>query len=312
MRRYIWLLLLSGVACVEETDPPSFGVFQVSGLIAEVEGFVLAGPPGMMQPTPGNLVLARGSFGGPTSLPTFIDSPTPPNCLANSIVPTKPPGGNATDGGNLVFTGLQPTPGGMYLDLSSQTPSELRATVTCVQGADPTASPGETGLRHVCDIPQTAFLGSPQTAFGDAAGITISATGGSQSGPFTSSPIAVPPVITATGTFNLNAIDPRQGITAQWIPTTAPLVLIEVIATRGEGAALTGAQILCLAPMPFGQQSIPQGALDLVPGPSATEPVSIITSIAAVNFEQSSEGWGTYLVGVGRGQFGLSVLLPGQ
>ncbi|MEM7676674.1 MAG: hypothetical protein AAF449_11795, partial [Myxococcota bacterium] len=239
------------------------------------------------------------------------DSPTLPNCTASAIRGTKLPGGNAIDGGNLLFQGLQPT-AGMYVDLGSGTTSELRATVTCLQGEDPTASPGETGILHACDVPTLGFLAAPQAAFG-ANPITVSATGGSQSGEFTSNPIAVPPVLTATGAFNPGAVDPRQGITAEWIPTPeAPLVMIEVIAIQGSGATLTGVQVLCLDFMATGRKVFPQGALALAPAPSLTEPVTVVTSLAALNFENGDEGWGNYIVGVGRGTFGINVLLPGQ
>ena len=308
MRRVWAFLVLAPLACVEKVDPPALGLFQVSALIAELDGGVLLS--GM--PVPGKLLLVRNALVGPTSLPEFVDAPSVPYCIGSSFPPEKPLGGNALSGGDLIFSGLRPSAMGDLVDLIRQTSSPLRDTVTCSEVADETASAGETGLRYTCDVPTLAFLPGvpvPAAPFGAGTNISIAATGGRQVGAFMTAPIEVPPVLTATGTFDLRTVQPSLGVTAQWSPVNAPLVLIEILALRDDGA---GAQILCLEIMTAGQKQIPAGALELVPATTDMAGLTVFTSLAAVNFETADEGWGSFIVGVGRGTFGVNVVAPGQ
>ena len=314
MRRILsCLLLLWAAACVEELDPPAYGVYQVNGLVAEVTGQLIT-PAGTSTLS---MVLPRTAFSGPSSQPDFVTSPSVPTCFATSFSDASPPGGNDIDGGDLVFANLRPTDSFDVIDVSGNTgTATIRNPITCTQIDDDPfyqagTQPLETDIRHNCDSPALGAYDPRQTIFGPGTSVTISATGGTQSGAFVASGLLPPPALSPTESFDLNAVDTRGPITAQWIPVEAPLALVEIIATRADGF---GVQILCLELMSTGQVTIPDGALALAPEPTAGPPplgnfVTVITSMAAVNSATSNEGWGTYLVGVGRGRFGTSILV---
>ncbi len=305
MRRILWLLLMLPIACDEGVDPPALGVFQVSGIIAELDGFgVTASGPG-----PGRLLLVRSAFTRPAAPPDFIDSTSVPNCVGYAFTLANLPGGDSTSGGDLTFSGLSPTmPNGTVRDQILMVDVPLPTTPVCAEVPDTTGEPGSSGIRHECNVPSVGFMGVPLSAFGDGASITISGGGGSQIGAFTSLPLPVPPVLTASGAFNLFNVVPADGVVAEWSEVPAPLVLIEILAFRDDGA---GAQILCIDVMTAGQKEIPSAALALVPPPTPTEGLlNVFTSLAAVNFDTGDGGWGTYFVGVGRGTFGLTQIPP--
>ncbi len=316
-------LLFVSVSCVDELDPPAYGVYQVYGLVAEVTGGLKPDPTLPSVTSTVTTFLIRTAFSGPLSQPDFITSPTVPQCLASTFVLQEdPPGGNEIDAGDLTFSGLQPTDASLnVVEFLDQTPefTTLPNPVTCVQADDPFYPPpgvanplAETDIRHVCNDGrinlQYVPFRSDATAFGPGTSVTVTTDGGGQAGSFQSNPILPPPVLLAAPGFDLGAVDPRQGITVRWTPVEAPLVLIEVIATRLSDGV--GAQILCLEPMTSLQKTIPDGALALLPSPelTATGFVTVVANIAAVNVDSNNEGWGTYLVGVGRGSFGMNYL----
>ena len=314
MRRLLCLALLSGAACVDETFPPSFGVYQVSGLVAEVTGETLDAT--FTGTVPAGLLLARTAFSGPLSQPDFITSSAIPNCLATAFTGEDPAGGNEIDAGDLSFDGLSPTASPLFVqDILDTTPTPeevvlIQTGINCVQGpddfADPGAVPPETGLRHDCGLPSLAAFDPRQSFLGPGTSLVVSATGGSQSGAFAAPALTPPPVLFPTANFNLLAVDTRQPVVAEWIPVAAPLAMIEIVAVRADRV---GAQILCLELMTSGRREIPAGALALAPEPTPTAPVVVFTSVAAVNFETRDEGWGSYVVGLGRGRFGSSLML---
>ena len=328
MRRFIsLLLLLAPLSCVDELDPPAFGVYQVLGVVAEVKGEAVVADEFFRTSTvAAGLVFARTAFSGPSSLPDFLSSPIVPNCLGTAFTNENPPGGNDIDAGNLTVSGLRPSAGFLTYELGAQpsTAVPLSSPITCAQIEDPfyTPAPGrpvETDIRHACDVPTLGTFDPRLTIFGPGTTVTFTGGGGTQAGSWASNPIEPPPRLSpAPGTSLVT--DPREGITVQWTPVNAPFALIEIVASRADGV---GAQILCLEPMTSGQKTIPEEALALVPEPQFTGMlpgnfVTVITSIAAVapstspgasDFPYVNEGWGTYLVGLGNGSFGMNLLV---
>ena len=301
MRRIFWIALLIPLACVEGVDPPAFGVYQVSGIVAELDGFGV-GPTG---PGPGRMLLVRTALSGPTSQPDVVTSTMIPYCIASAFTLAKLPGGNSTDGGDVVFGGLQPTmPGVMVRDQLTMIDVPVGNSITCAQGEDSTASPGESGIRHQCNVPTVGFIAAPEAAVAEGT-ITVSAAGGSQVGAFTSMPLEVPEVLTATGAFDVRAVDPRAGVLVEWSTVNAGLVLVELLAFRSDGV---GGQVLCLELMSAGRIQMSEEILLRLPMPTPTDGVDLFTSLAAVNADTADEGWGTYIVGAGRGTFGLTRL----
>ena len=329
MRRLISLLLLLGpLSCVEELDVPAYGVFQVLGVVAEVKGeAVVADELFRTSTVAAGLVLTRTAFSGPTSQPEFLSSAVVPNCLATVFTNENPAGGNDIDSGNLDISGLRPSAGFLTYELGADptTAMSLASPITCAQIEDPFYSPGQGGppesnIRHACDVPTLGTFDPRLTIFGPGTSVIFSSGGGTQAGPWMSAPIEPPPPLQPAEGTSLAAVDTRQGVTVQWTPVDAPYVLIEIVARRADGV---GAQILCLEPMTSGQKTIPDGALARAPMPEFTGAlpgnfVTVITSIAAVrpstnvddpDFPYVDEGWGTYLVGVGNGSFGMNLLV---
>lgn len=336
MRRMSSLSLLVTVsalfACEDGLDTPAFRVYSVSAVVAEVEGVLpLVTTSTSLQV---KLLLTRAAFSGPFSSPAYVSSRTVPNCLATTFTSTVPPGGNAIDAGDLSFVGLRPTVPGAptapvtLVDINSarQPVSELTTPIVCQQIDDPFYDPilaveQQTDIRHVCSVPTVGLIREPgATVFGAGTEVTITASGGSQSGAFSVGGLAPPPTLQPAGGFNLSAIDPREPVVAEWpVPdprftdpdAPEPLALIELLAVRADGTE--GTQILCLEFISEGRKEIDQEALDLVPLPDRDHPATptlITASLAAVNFATADFNWGRYLVGVGRGSVGQSLILP--
>lgn len=300
-------LMVTGLAsltagCVEPLDVPAYGVYQVYGLVAEADG-VLLGPSG---PLESRVAFVRTAFAGPRSVPDYLDGVAPPLCLGSILDPNKPPGGNSLEAGVLEFRGLGTTMVVDFADPQSVVP--VNGTTSCSPREDVFREAGETGIRYVCEMPNVALVPRGTSVLNQQA--VVSTAGGVDIGAFTSRPVETPPTLTASGAFNLFAIDP-SAIVAEWVPVAAPLALIEVIAQLADGSI--GAQILCLEPMSSGRKVIPPAALELIPAvQSPANPLLIITTLAAVNVDSSpDEGWGGYLVGVGRGSVGMSCRIPG-
>ena len=329
MRRLLCLIMLiAPMACDEEANPPAYGVYSVSGVLMDVAG-VFPTETGTMA---AGLVLARAAYSGPLSRPDFLTTPSVPNCLANTFTREVRPGGNAIDGGSLTFN--YSVPSGFQVfnveqeqarlaqilpliltgreeqipqALRNRVEDDLNSPAVCNQVDDDFSSPGETGLRHECNLTSLpGYFGAPYSVLGQGASVTISSSGGSQAGAFSVGPLSPPAGIQTTGSFNLFNVDPRGPVLVQWTPLDRldQVAVIEIIATASQSG--NGVQILCIEPITAGQRQIPQGALDLVPALQSGEALSVVTSIAAVQFETSDEGWGSYNIGVGRGLFGLS------
>ena len=302
MVRTSLVVVVSGVGagCVEPLDVPAYGVYQAYGLVAEAQGVI----PGPFGPFAGRIALVRSAFGGPRSRPDFVDGVTPPNCLGFVLDPNRPPGGNALEAGTMRFDGLREATVSDLANLANGVPVDVPGSTRCFPTEDSFRAPGETGVRYQCEMPRVGVLNTPARLIDPGGEVVISVSGGADIAPFRSRGLRAPPVLTAAGSFDLTAVNPAS-IVAEWMPAEAPLVLIEIIAQRSDGSA--GAQILCLEPMPSAQKALPTGALALIPSPTDATPLLIITTIAAVNFESSrDEGWGGYLVGVGRGSMGVS------
>lgn len=291
--------------CVEPLDVPAYGVYQAYGLVVEAKG-LLPGPAG---PSLGRIVLARFVLSGPRSPPDFVDDGTPPNCLGFVLDPSKPPGGNSLEAGTVRFQGLDETQVRDFADPTNGVLVDVPGATLCFPVGDPFRGPGETGVRYRCELPRIGVLTPSAHLIQPDGRVVIGVSGGSDIASFTSRGLSTPPVLAATEDFDLTAVNP-DSIVAEWLPAAAPLVLIEVIALPEDGSA--GAQILCLEPMFSGRKVIPDAALALIPKPAGDTRLLIITTIAAVNFDSStSEGWGGYLVGVGRGSVGVSCRFAG-
>ena len=314
LRKFSWLLAPVLFGCVEGVSPPALGVFSITGLVVEVDGIL----PNITGSTTSSasILLTRVSFARPFPPPSYLDGLTPPNCTGVEFTTAKLPGGNATDGGNMTFAGLQPTVSPTVLvDLLNpmMAMTSLTGDIVCSQGPDDSASPGESNIRHDCNVPTFALLAQPMASvFGPGTSVNISVTGGSETGDFSVQGLPAPAPLRPAGAFNPNAIDLLRPVIVEWTPIAdpgQPLAMIEILAVQ-QDATGRSAQILCFEPMASGRKEIPAGALALIPTPtpSAPAPVLLNTSIAAVTVVPGSEGWGSYLVGIGRGTIGQTVV----
>jgi hypothetical protein len=135
----------------------------------------------------------------------------------------------------------------------------------------------------------------------DATRVNVGMAGGTQIGQFVENDIASPPPLAPA--FDLQTISP-DAIDVSWEPTGARWVMVEVLAQLMDGSAQ--AQVLCLERGEAGHKQLSEEALALLPDASDTNPLFIQTSAAALELRESYEGWGSYMVGIGRGFFGMS------
>ena len=66
------------------------------------------------------------------------------------------------------------------------------------------------------------------------------------------------------------------------------------------------AQVLCLEPANSRSKQIPDGARAVLPKPSGQDFLVMMTSVIGLTVAQDKKGWGSYLVGAGRGSMGIS------
>ena len=66
------------------------------------------------------------------------------------------------------------------------------------------------------------------------------------------------------------------------------------------------AQVLCLEPASSHTKEIPSGALAVIPKPANGEVLVMMSTVMGLKMKQNAVGWGSYMIGLGRGSFGVS------
>ena len=105
----------------------------------------------------------------------------------------------------------------------------------------------------------------------------------------------------------LNQLDPAS-YKIDWDTTTSQLVGIFVQAQLADGSAK--AQIACTTLGALKSHTIPAGATALLPTPTNANPLIITTTAIGFNPKGGSHAWGTDIIAVGRGGFGVSCRTP--
>jgi len=253
----------------------------------------------------GRVAWLRTLVVGPDLQPDYLDQGIPPFCMAFRWPADGVPNINAADAGKITieghgapkhFTwGVQPPP----------TPEDTPSTISCARGPIP-----DTSLHaYQCSIdPVVGLVGS---MIEDETELSIAAAGGEHIGAFSETGLKAPRAVTPAGTFDLNQVDLSNGVVAQWLAEDADTVLIELFAQLIDGATpgrppSEFAQVLCLEPAKNGRKELPAGALSVLPQPSGAQALMIQTSLVGTQLRQSAAGWGSSMVGAGRGTFGIT------
>jgi len=261
------------------------------------------GPP--MGPGAPNAIamILRAQFETPdltgTIKPDFIDSPAPPNCIGYKWQQGAGPNRTDADAGKLTIKGHNQV---QYVDVNDPTkpPAQLPATIECTR-----VPLGTSGLHtYDCGLPQaTGLLGS---WIGDNTALELSAAGGADVAAYTVKNLKSPPPIQLKSTTELDKLDPAN-IKIEWEQTTAPVVGILFIASLQDESEF--AQIMCTQIGTAGNKTIPQGALALLPTPTATNPLILQTMVMGANLIATMESWGQAMSVMGRGVFNVTCRL---
>jgi hypothetical protein len=262
-------------------------------------------------------------LGHPQIKPDFADKPTPPNCTAYKWAAGGAPNQSAWDAGKLTITGHKTGATVVYLDgddVGTGCSPACAATQYCKKdGTCGNLTPvpasiecdrkqiGTTGLyMYDCGLPSTAVL--PVGSIFDAnTKMDVSAAGGADVGAF--SETGITPGATPNVTTNLFTLDPKNGIKIEWDNTVAAaLAVIAIRAQLLDGSEF--AMITCSEVAMIGSKDIPAGALNLLPTPTATNPLVMQVAVSGVNLKGTNQTWGAYKVGAGQGVFGVSVAMP--
>jgi hypothetical protein len=259
----------------------------------------------------------------PTIKPDFIDKPTPPNCTAYRWAASGQKNASAWDAGKLTITGHQTGATVVYLDgddVGTGCTPACAATEYCNKdGTCGNLTPlpasiecdrkqiGTTGLyTYDCGLPSTTVL--PAGSMFDAnTKMDVSAAGGADVGAF--SETGIDPGEAPNVTTNLFTLDPKNGIKIEWdTSVSAHLAVIAIKARLADNSEFT--DITCSAAAMIGSQDIPQGALDKLPTPTATNPLIMQVAVSGVKLKGTNQTWGAYKVGAGKGVFGVSIVTP--
>ncbi len=292
------LLMLAG--CIEDTEgPPQYGLFLTVGVVAKVQGRFSPQDPG-----DSSVALIRPFIAGPALMPDYLDHPAPPLCMGFTFGATKPPNIVSGDAGTLRIDGL---PAVGYRDLTMGPMPGPAMTSPDVFDCE-RITVGDTSP-YACPMPAAALLDPGAQWLEPETPVAFSILGGTEVGAFSEAEFA--PVATATtaGGFSLHAVNPRQGVTAQWEAPNADMVMIELIGQLADGSV--GAQVLCIAPAEDGSKVLPKEALALMPEPTNPMiPLVIQTNLVGLTARTGYVGWANYLFAAGHGHFGLSIVGP--
>jgi len=231
------------------------------------------------------------------------------------------------------------------LALSHLDVGALPGQSACRRMPHPDSALKERGFyQYSCPYDPIIGLGSAQMAkdggiaITDATTLDVTVAGGENIGPFSVEAIGPPKMVVPEDSFDLNQIDPRHTTIAAWKSTNADWVMVEIfaqvipentmpdpltifellmekdsakqqalqqkLAVRPQPRQL--AQVLCLEPASSKTKEIPSGALAVIPKPADGEVLVMMSTVMGLKMKQSAAGWGSYMVGLGRGSFGVS------
>jgi hypothetical protein len=266
-------------------------------------------------------VVSRLSPPDPLNAPDFIGAPSPPNCTAYKWTATQPKKGNAWDAGKLTITGHKTGANVVYIDGADMgagcapactPPQYCKVNGTCgVPPALPATFeftrqlvPGTTNRYEYRGNLPAWFVLPGDSWFDTATTLDISAAGGADVSAFSKTGVTVASAPTLKSTTDLTALDPAA-ITIEWntpVPGAA-LVAAGIQAYLADHSETV--EITCTSLAVTGSTDVEAGALALIPTPSATNPLVIQTVVLGLSaVGSSSETWGEWLVGAGRGVFG--------
>jgi hypothetical protein len=293
------MALLGG--CLEErANPPHYGAYLAAVLAGELDGRVSSGPPTGTDPS-ARASWLRTLMVGPDLKPDFSDGSAPPFCMAlRWSVAQGAPKLNAADAGKLSISGhasARWVPWGVN---PPPAPKALPTTIECTRGLH-----FATGMQvYGCTVdPQ---VGLAESWLPDTTELKVEVAGGAQIGAFEAKLKPVAP-LRPEASFDLNQIDPTA-VTAAWQSTSASLVAIEIYAqlVSASGTPSELAQIFCLEPAASRSKTIPAKALAVLPKPTGDSLLMLQTTLLGLEHRLTDEGWGSALVGAGRGTLGIT------
>lgn len=303
----VLLPLLS--ACTEDAEyPPAYGAYMAVVALGDVSGRLSWGPAQGQETDPfGRAAWLRQFVVGPDLQPDYMDQGIPPFCMAFRWAAGGGPQINAADAGELRISGYEAAQQFAWGVNPPPSPTDLPTQITC-QHRPTTGSQDQ--FSYDCSLDPMVGLTGPLLT--DDSRLSLSARGGANVGAFSESEIEPPaaPQLTSAS-FDLNQLDLRTDVVARWENTTADTMLIEIYAQVIDTAAPEQApsefgQVLCMEPATSGQKQIPPEALAVLPIASGSEAVMFQSVVLAASLRQSREGWGSYMVGGGRGVLGMT------
>lgn len=289
-------VLFSSACSVDRPDPPEYGLYFAFAMHAQAHGLLDPGLPAI------DIQYNRIINAGPELTPDRQEGAAPPFCMAFTFSSTVPPALINGDAGTIIFDGFEDA---QMQDLTmgpvprppEPVPSPVECNIIDLAGTKP----------YSC-APVTPIMMAPPGStpwITDDTRMDITMTGGEHIGAFTETGIASP--VPLEPAFDYATLTP-DSITVSWEETEAEWVMVEVLGQLISGAAQ--AQILCLERGSVGSKTISPAMLELLPTPTATDPLFIQVSGTAHTLRSEYKGWGSYMVGIGRGFFSQSCFGP--